>query len=331
MSLLPIELLIQVVYWSLPRDDEFYWFLHDNPVEYFSTLNRNSEKLWAIVDPRFPDAVWTAALTRSQVQPLAVLLSSGADLVRYSDFVIRIFSHIHRWSAAELTLQRPEDVTLFNTVEASTLLRLRISFDGPNKEARPQLHISQHTTPRLRHLSLLYLGLDPSQLSQLTSLTLINVQLPSVDQVLTALRNNPGLHVLRLTECDFVNEAIPKPEATPPIRLERLRLDGFHLRAPAILDALYTPNCSNYSFLHDIERPGAEELVQSFISGKERATLLHNYLSKHRHLEIHIEEEDNWEITVGAEHGDRAPPPEYYCDCWSLEGNGISVRRILLE
>ncbi|KAG9035217.1 hypothetical protein FRB95_011660 [Tulasnella sp. JGI-2019a] len=188
IRMLPTELLIQVLYWLLPREDESYWYLNDSPTEYFSALSiymrvskhwemviKNTEEFWTIVDCRFPDTLWKAALARSQVQPLAVLLSPhGTDLASHNldhrDCVVQTFRHIHRWSAAELWLQRSEDVMLINKLEASTLLRLRIYFVDPTLGNRPHLQITRFKMPILQHLFLSYISLDSSHLSQLSSL-----------------------------------------------------------------------------------------------------------------------------------------------------------------
>ncbi|KAG9012748.1 hypothetical protein FRB93_001301 [Tulasnella sp. JGI-2019a] len=344
ISLLPIELFIRVVYWLLPRKHESYWHSLDSHTEYFSTLYRymrvskhwekvirNTEEFWGIVDCRLPDAVWRGALARSEVQPLTVLLSShGTDLKKHDldhrDCFVQTFRHIHRWGAAQVFLQRSEDISLFNSSEASKLQKLYIYLT--NYTNRPHLQISQFTIPSLRHLSLSWITLDSLCVSRLESFTLRYAQLSSVDHLLSALGNNPGLHSLSLTDCNFDDETT-NTSGIPPVRLERLtklslvRLDS---KASTILDTLYSPNCSTYHLTHSQVHPGAVELAESFIGGKERAVLLQSLLSKHRRFNICMDEE-KWEVDTQADGDDVVGS---LADHWALCVRDVSPRQILL-
>ncbi|KAG9004459.1 hypothetical protein FRB94_002330 [Tulasnella sp. JGI-2019a] len=344
ISLLPTELLIRAVDWALPRGDKFAWCRNDNPKEYFTTLYRcmqvskhwenvirNVELFWAIVDSRSPESAWKRLLARSLSQPLAIMYDEYSRL-RNSDFIFHTFHRIHRWSSAELWLQQPGDVALFNSSKASTLRRLRIYFRGPGSSL-PNVRISQSNTPLLQHLFLSYVTLDSSGLSQLLSLKLVEVQLPSMVQFLSALRNNPGLYSLFLCTCHFDGGTDSDTEGVTPVFLERLVSLGLYDLDPdaaRAMTALYTPNCPRYRFHYDDGNEGGAELVQSFISGKEKAVLLQALLSKHRQLEISMNT-FSWEIRVRAEGDNDDNQMEDSRAGWVLKAGGLSARQVLID
>ncbi|KAG8980802.1 hypothetical protein FRB94_009773 [Tulasnella sp. JGI-2019a] len=197
--------------------------------------------------------------------------------------ITQALQHIHCWGTAGISFASQMEISLFVKLEAPLLQRLQISFFEivDNERARPYFPISQLKTPRLRHFFVYGFSLDPSPLSRLLSLYLIEVHLLSVNQFLSGLHNNPKLHTLEMVDCDFIDGTIDDRKDISRVHLEQLaelRLDS---NAPTILDVLCTPNCFNYSFDAGEHSAAGELLVQSVIGEGERAILLQHYLSKY--------------------------------------------------
>ncbi|KAG8880723.1 hypothetical protein FRB98_004764 [Tulasnella sp. 332] len=297
--------------WPKERSFQFYTRLYTclRVSKYWRDVIEQHGPFWTIVDYRFPDAIWTAALTRSQACPLAVYMRKEqslrlrGDILDSSDFVATAGQHSYRWHTAALEIQWGQDLVILNELEMPSLSSLWLDMKALT-DWTVDLHLSELRAPQVKHVYLAYARLTLPIFSGLHSLRLTSASFPSMASLASALRNSPDLQLLKLLWPEFDSHEVSKPTHLPAVKLDRLsslKLYGRGRDISRLLDIIQTPNLRKSVVFTSCDPDTHSQTIESLCSRGERSVTIQTLLFQTGQLTIDIDGDTSVNILVGPE------------------------------
>ncbi|KAG8933133.1 hypothetical protein FRC00_013553 [Tulasnella sp. 408] len=171
-------------------------------------------------------------------ESLIDLILDCDDSLSADEFLAEVSGKVSRWGSVELSFKiLPTSFGGLQTSACHSLEKLTLKMEDLLPSTLPLALFDRGPSPAVLkdlYLSNIPVDLAPMQLSNLSSLVLIDVHYIGMDDVLHVLRSSPALVTLQLEEIAIASLNIPDRAAELPILLESLKACQFQLSIPLI-------------------------------------------------------------------------------------------------
>lgn len=244
------------------------------------------------------------AITKTGELPIDLILDRD-DSVSVDEFLAEVSGKVSRWRSVELSFRiLPTSFGGLQTSACHSLEKLTLQMEDLLPSTLPLALFDRGPSPAVLkdlYLSSIPVDLAVMQLSNLSSLVLIDVHYIRMDDVLLVLRSSPALVTLQLEEIAIASLDIPDGGVGLPILLESLTACQFQLSIPLIrflLSAIHSPSLEYLQLYYWIESSFPNSSIFSPpISGFEPT--LKRLLSTAEHIEVQFKHLANSSITFG--------------------------------
>ncbi|KAG8932003.1 hypothetical protein FRC00_000434 [Tulasnella sp. 408] len=238
-------------------------------------------------------------------ESLIDLILDCDDSLSADEFLAEVSGKVSRWRSVELSFKiLPTSFGGLQTSACHSLEKVTLKMEDLLPSTLPLALFDRGPSPaglKDLYLSNIPVDLAPMQLSNLSSLVLIDVHYIGMDDVLLVLRSSPALVTLELEEVAIASLNIPDGGVELPILLESLTTCQFQLSIPLIrflLSVIHSPSLKYLQVYYWIEDSFPEPSIFSPpISGFEPT--LKRLLSTAKHIEVQFEYPAGSSITFG--------------------------------